>query len=73
MKNLRGDCLDNRQNQVALIGAGGNVEKRKLVGAFAVVAPRDFDGIAGVAQLDKINTLDDAAGVHVEARNDAFS
>src|ERR1019366_8396273 len=41
-------------------------------GALLVVARRDLDRIAGVAQLDEVDALDDASGRHVEAGNDAF-
>ena len=72
-KHLRSNGFDDRQNQAALVGTGGDVQKRQFVGAFAVVAPRDFDRVAGVAQFEKINALNDAAGADVEAGDDALS
>ncbi len=40
---------------------GGDVEEGDLVGALLVVATGDFDRVAGIAQLDEIDALDDAA------------
>ena len=45
--------------------------KRELVGAGRVIGDRRFDRIAGVAQIDEVDALDDAAVLHVEAGNDA--
>ena len=64
--------LDDRQNEIALVAAGGNVEKREFVGALLVVARGDFDRIAGIAQADEIDALDYAAGFDVETGDDAF-
>ena len=36
-----------------------------------VVARRDLDGIAGVDEVDELDALHDAAGLHVETRDDA--
>ncbi len=60
------------QDQVAAVGSGGDVEEGQFVGALFVVATRDLDRIAGVAQLDEVDALDDAPGGDVEAGNDAF-
>ena len=60
------------QDQIALVAARGDVEKRELVRALLVVAARDLDRIAGVAQADEIDAFDDAPGVDVEAGNDAL-
>ncbi len=56
----------------AVLDAGANVQEREFVGALLVVAPRDLDRIAGVAQIDEVDALDDAAVRDVEAGNDAF-
>ena len=45
--------------------------KRQFVGAGLVVGDRRFDRIAGVAQIDEIDALDDTAVLDVEAGNDA--
>ncbi len=55
----------------ALLVRRGDVEEAELVGALAVVARRDLDRIAGVAQVDEADALDDAAALDVEAGNDA--
>jgi len=71
-EHLLGDLLDHVQDDVAVVGAGGNVEEGDLVGTLLVVAARDLDRIAGIAQLDEIDALDHAPGLHVQAGNDAF-
>ena len=45
--------------------------KRQLVGARRVIGDRRLDRVAGVAQVDEIDALDDAAVLDVEAGNDA--
>jgi hypothetical protein len=60
-----------RRAGVAVFVARGDVEKAQLVGAGGVIGDRAFDRIAGVAQIDEIDALDDAAVLDVEAGNDA--
>ena len=50
------------QDQVAAVAGRRDVEEGELVGALLVVARGDLDRIAGVAQLDEVDALDDAAG-----------
>ena len=64
--------FDDRQNQVALVTAGGDVKKGEFVGALLVVTRRHFDRITGVAQTDEVDALDHAAGFNVETGDDAF-
>ena len=64
---VRPSDLDHR---VAAVGRRGDVEEDELVGALGVVAGRELDRIAGVAQVDEVHALDHAAGVDVEARDD---
>ena len=45
--------------------------KHQLVGAGRVIGDGRFDRIAGVAQIDEIDALDDAAVLDVQAGNDA--
>ena len=45
--------------------------KRQFVGAGLVIGDRRRDRIAGIAQIDEIDALDDAAVFDVEAGNDA--
>jgi hypothetical protein len=49
-----------------------DVEEDELVGPLGVVARRELDRIAGVAELDEVHPLDHAPVAHVEARDDAF-
>ena len=55
-----------------LLARRGDVEEDELVGALGVVARGQLDGVAGVAQVDEVRALDDAAGVDVQARDDAL-
>src|SRR5574340_48665 len=71
-EHLRRDRLDDVQDQVAVIAGRGDVEEGQLVGTLVVVARRDLDRIARVAQLDEIDALDDPAAGDVQARDDAF-
>jgi hypothetical protein len=71
-EDLRGHRFDDRQDQVAPVGSGGDVEEGEFVGALFVIAARDFDGVARVAQLDEVDALDDPSGGHVETGDDAF-
>src|SRR5204863_108698 len=63
------DRLDHVQQDVALVGARGDVEKAELVRAFAVIARGDLDRIARVTQVDEVDALHHPAGGHVQARN----
>ena len=51
--------------------ARGDVEEAELVGAGRVIGARRSTGIAGVAQVDGIDALDDPAVLDVEAGDDA--
>ena len=66
------DLLDDMHNRVAIVGRRGNVEERNLVGAFLVVSACDLDRVTGIANVDKLDALDDPAGVDVEAGDDSF-
>ena len=71
-EHLVGDRLDHVVEQLAVLDARADVEEGELVGALLVVAARDLDRIAGVAQVDEVDALDDAAVGDVEAGNDAL-
>jgi hypothetical protein len=71
-EDLLGHLLDHVQDDVAVVGAGGDVEEGDLVGALFVVAAGDLHRITGVPQFDEIDALDDTAGTDVEAGNDAL-
>ena len=70
-EHLLGDLLDDVQRRVASVARRGDVEEHELVGAFRVVTRRELDRIAGVADADEVDALDDAARVDVEARDHA--
>jgi hypothetical protein len=55
----------------AVFVACGDVEEGELVRSRLVIGDRGRDRIAGIAQIDKIDALDDPAVLHVEAGNDA--
>ncbi len=59
------------EDGVAVLVARGDVEEAELVGAGRVIGDRRLDRIAGVAQVDEVDALDDAAVLHVEAGDDA--
>ena len=49
-----------------------NVEQNNFVGALARMTRRLRRGVTGVDEVDELHALDDAAGVHVEAGDDAL-
>src|SRR5262249_20805917 len=55
----------------ALVG-GGDVQKHELVGALTVIVRSQLDGVAGVADIDEFDALDDATAVDVQAGNYAL-
>ena len=72
-EHLRRHRLDHVQDDVALVGARGDVEEGQLVRALAIVARGDFHRVARVAQADEIHALDDPPRGHVQAGDDALS
>src|SRR2546429_127929 len=71
-EHLIRDSLDHVVEETPRLDARADVEKREFVSALLVVAARDLDGIAGVAQVHEIDTFDDAAGSDVEAGDNAL-
>ena len=71
-EDLRRYIFDYRQDEIAPVAAGRDVEERKLVRALLVVAPRDFHRIAGIAEADEVHPLDHTPGGNVKAGNDAL-
>ena len=70
-ENCGGGAFDDVDHGVARIGAGGDVEENKLVGAFGVVKGGELDRIAGVAKIDELDALDDPPVGHIETGDDA--
>ena len=52
--------------------AGRDVQKDQFVGPLLLVARGHLDRVAGVAEVDEIRPLDDAAPIDVETGNHAF-
>ena len=71
-EDLAGGAGHHVGHDLAGVAGGGDVEEDQFVGAVAVVAVGQFDGIAGIAQVDEVDAFDDAAAGDVEARDDAF-
>ena len=59
--------MANRQidHRLTLVGGCRDVEEHELVGAGGVVAAGQLDRIAGVAQIEEADALDDATAVDV--------
>ena len=62
---------DHIQHDAAIFVGGRDVEKAQFVGAGGVVGDRGFHRIAGIAQIDEVDALDDPAVLDVETGNDA--
>ena len=60
------------EQRLAAFVRGGDVEQNDFVGAFAGVARGLRGGIAGVDEIDELHAFDDAAGVDIEAGDDAL-
>ena len=71
-EDLIGGAPRELDDRLALLVRGGDVKEDKLVGAFAVVVGGELDGIAGVADVEEFDALDDAPGVDVQAGDDAL-
>ena len=59
------------QHDVAVLRAGADIEEAELIGPGLVIDRRLLHGIAGIAQIDEIDALDDAARRDIEAGDDA--
>lgn len=64
-EHLVGGAFDHVHHGGPARAGRGDIEEREFVGALAVVAFGQFDGIAGVAQVLEIDALDDATVVDV--------
>ena len=72
MKICLGDAPHHVEHDLAAFVAGADVEEDQLVGALLLVAARHLDRIAGVAQVEEVDALDDPAAVDVQTGDDAF-
>ena len=66
-----GRAAHDVEEDAAVFVARGNVEKAQFVGAGLVIGDRARHRIAGVAQVDEIDALDDAAVLDVETGDEA--
>ena len=66
-EDARGGAAHHVQDRVALLVARGDVQKSKFVGAGGVVDRGLLHRVAGIAQIDEVYALDDAAVLHVQA------
>ena len=67
-----GDRLHGGEQCPPILDAGGDVEKDQLVGAFGIVAGGDRRRVAGVAEVDEVDSFDYPAVADVQAGYDAF-
>ena len=63
-------CLD--VDRIAGLMGGGDVEEDELVSAVGVVLRGQLDRIARIADVDKVRSLYDAAGIDVQTRDHAL-
>ncbi len=61
-EDLLGGATGDVDHRVAAVGRRGDVEEHELVGALGVVAGRQLDRVAGVAQVDEVDALHHPAG-----------
>jgi len=55
-----------------IIRTGGDIQKRDLIRALFVVALGYFHRVTGITNIHELHTLDHAAVIHVETRNNTF-
>ncbi len=67
---LRG-AADHIEHGAAVLMGGGDVEEGELVGAGGIIGDRRLHRIAGIAQVDEVDALDDPAVLHIQAGDDA--
>ena len=60
-------------HDVSGIAGRRDVQKNKLVGTLVVVALGEFHRIAGIAQVDEVDSLDHAAAGHIETGDDSLA
>ena len=70
-EDLLGGPADHVVGGRPVPGGRGDVQERELVGSGLAVGLRQRDRVPGVAQVDEVDPLDHAAGVHVQARDHA--
>ena len=71
-EDLLGGAAHDVEHDVAVAQGGGDIEEDQLIGALLVVFRGLLDGIAGVAEVEVLDALDDAAIGDVKAWDDSF-
>src|SRR5690554_8119432 len=71
-EDLAGNALHHSHRCGAVFVASGDIEKSDFVGALHVVALRNFNGVTGIANADKIDALDHTAGIDIKAGNNTL-
>ena len=71
MKQASAVRLHHVEDDAAVLVGRGDVEEAELVRTRRVIGLGDLHRIAGIAQVDEIDALDDAAVLHVEAGDEA--
>ena len=66
---LRGTSNDIVE-RIAPLVACGYIKKTQFVGAFGIIDPCLLDRVAGVDQIDEVDTFDDPSASDIEAGND---
>ena len=69
---LRAGAACKVDRGLALVAGGGDVKEDHLVGALFVVALRQLDGVARIAQVHEVDPLHHTAVLHVHAGDHAF-
>jgi hypothetical protein len=68
---LFGGGSDDVVHDLATVARSGDVEENEFVGTLGIIGLGALDRIAGIAELLKFHTFDDATIGHIEARNDS--
>ena len=61
--------IDHRRS---VVRASRNIEEDQLIGSLMVVKGGQLDRVAGIAQVEELGSLDDAAIGYIEAGDDTF-
>src|SRR5690554_6481260 len=71
-EHFAGNALNHFYRRGTVFMTGGDIEEGDLVGALHVVALRNFNGVTGIANADKIDPLDHTAGIDIKAGNNTL-
>ena len=69
--NVIRHLLDQIDNRLSRTDRGGDIQKDQFVRAFVAVPCAQFHGIAGVAEVQEIDALDDAVIFYIQAGNNS--